>query len=99
LPDGAGWGPGFGGVSGVVASVDGSTFTVTTDDGSTLTVTTTSATTVSRVQKAKVSDLSVGDQVMVRGADGSDSSSGTVAAVQISEGDAFGPRGITPAAR
>ncbi len=84
-------GRGFDRVHGVVASIDGSTLTVTKDDGSTVTVTTTGATTVSLVKKAKVSDLAVGDRVMVRGKPGSKGS--TVAASHITEGQPFGPRG------
>ena len=56
--------------------------TVTTSDGATITVTTTSGTQVSVVQAARLSDLRVGDTVMVLGA----TDNGTIAATAIREG-------------
>ena len=80
-------------MSGVVESVDGSTFIVKSDDGTSITVTTSSSTTVSLVREAKVSDLGVGDEIMVVGEGGSGSDNGTIAAVRITEGASFGGPG------
>ncbi|MGZ8751559.1 MAG: hypothetical protein ACXW1S_01135, partial [Acidimicrobiia bacterium] len=94
-PDGtARGGFGFGAVSGVVESVDGSTFTVVSDDGTAVTVTTTAETTVSLVREARVTDLSVGDEIVVIGDDSTDADSGTIAAARITEGSTLGPAGM-----
>lgn len=95
-PDGAGPGPGrfpgggqFPGANGTtaftrgtVASVGNGTFTVTAVDGTAVTVTTSSSTTVSVTKTASVSDLKVGDEVVVRGK----RSNGTITATNIREG-------------
>ncbi|PVU82506.1 hypothetical protein DDP54_05230 [Cellulomonas sp. WB94] len=83
----AGGGSGSGGpggfTSGEIASIDGSTLTITTSDGTTVTVTTSSDTTVSQTADADVSALAVGDTVTVVGQTADDSS---VAAQAITEG-------------
>ncbi len=93
--DGTGDGPGGGfrggprgGTFGLLQSVDGSTLTLQERDGSTIKVTTTSSTQVTKIvdgtpQSAKLSDLTVGEPVMVRGTTASD---GTVAATAIMQG-------------
>ncbi len=71
---------------GTVASVGDGTFTVTSMDGTAVTVTTSSSTTVSVTRSASVSDLKVGDQVVVRGK----RSNGTITATSIREGSLAG---------
>ena len=69
-----------------MASVDGSTITVTAQDGSAVKVTTTSSTTVSVTKQISLSDLAVGDTVRVNGTvEGT-----TVAATSIQKGDLTG---------
>jgi hypothetical protein len=77
--------------AGQIASIDGSTLTVTKSDGTTVTVTTSPSTTVSQTAQADVSALTVGESVTVIGQTGSDSS---VTAQSITEGTAgFGGPG------
>ncbi len=81
---------------GVVESVRDSTLTIatnvgTTNDGTTITVTTTSDTRVSMVRPAQLSDLRVGDRVMVLGT----TDNGTIAATAIREGVTSGGAGGT----
>ena len=90
VPAGGNGGPGGpnggGFTAGQVASVDGSTITVTAQDGSAVKVTTTSSTTVSVTKQISLSDLAVGDTVRVNGTvDGT-----TVAATSIQKGDLTG---------
>jgi hypothetical protein len=59
-------GPG-GGQGGTIASIDGSTITITTRDGSTAKVETSASTTVSKVVTGAVSDIKTGDNVTVMG--------------------------------
>lgn len=82
MPGGAGGSPG-GFTSGEIASIDGSTLTITTSDGTTVKVTTSSDTTVSQTTDADVSALAVGDTVTVVGQTADDSS---VTAQAITEG-------------
>jgi hypothetical protein len=69
--------------AGQIASIDGSTITITKSDGSTAKVTTSSSTTVSQTAQADVSALKVGDPVTVIGPTAADSS---VTATAITEG-------------
>lgn len=90
---GRGFGGGYGGpgrasgaggfTAGQIASIDGSTLTITTSDGKTVKVTTTSSTTVSRTTPSDVASLKSGDTVTVIGPAAAD---GSVAAQRISEG-------------
>jgi Domain of unknown function (DUF5666) len=84
-PGGTGAGGGF--TAGKIASINGSSITLTAADGSTVTVTTTGSTTVSKTAASDLSALAVGDTITVIG-----QKSGTsVAAQAISEGaGAFG---------
>jgi hypothetical protein len=75
------------GTRGVVASVNGSTLTVTAADGSTVTVTTSADTTVTTRKTSSFADLAVGDSVRVAGERGDD---GTLTAQSVDEGDAGG---------
>lgn len=77
----AGAGGGF--TAGQIASISGSTLTVTKADGSTVTVTTTPSTTVTQTTQSSVSGLKVGDTVTVVGPSAAD---GSVAAQRISAG-------------
>lgn len=70
------------GTRGVVKSVGDGTFTVTGMDGTVVTVTTSSSTKVNVTKDGTVSDLKVGDQVMVRG----ETNNGTITATSIREG-------------
>ena len=89
---GTGGGPG-GFTSGTIASIDGSTLTVTASDGTSVKVTTSSGTTVSKSAAADVSALAVGDTVTVVGQTAADSS---VTAQAITEGSTgFGVPGRT----
>ena len=90
LPGGAGGDDGAAGTgrpggftSGEIASIDGSTLTITTSDGTTVKVTTSTGTTVSKSAATDVSALAVGDTVTVVGQTASDSS---VTAQAITEG-------------
>jgi hypothetical protein len=65
--------------AGKVASVDGSTFTVTAFDGSTVTVSTTAQTTVDVTKTASLSEIKVGDTISATGAD----SNGVVTATTV----------------
>ena len=69
--------------SGQIASIDGSTLTLTTSDGTSVKATTSSGTTVSQTADADVSALAVGDAVTVVGQTAADSS---VTAQAITEG-------------
>lgn len=73
--------------SGTIASIDGSTITLTLADGSTEKVTTSSTTTVSKTEKTTLSGLATGDKVTVIGPKGSD---GSVTATAVSEGGGLG---------
>jgi len=78
---------------GVIASIDGTTVSVTASDGTTVTVTMSDSTTVSIVSTIKVSDLVKGDSIMARGA----AADGTLTATSITTGVAGGmPGGGTP---
>jgi hypothetical protein len=80
-PGGAGAAAGF--TAGTIVSVNGTSIVVKKQDGSQVTVSTTGATTVTKTQKAAVTDLKAGETVTVRGqAD----ASGNVAATSISQG-------------
>jgi len=74
---------------GTVTAVNGSTITVQTTSGSSVTVSTSASTTVLVTKAGSVSDLTVGEQIMVRGT----SSNGTVTATSIREGDVGPPPG------
>lgn len=77
--------------SGEIASIDGSTLTLTTSDGTSVKVTTSPGTTVSQTAAAVVSALAVGDTVTVVGQRAADSS---VTAQVITEGlTGFGASG------
>jgi hypothetical protein len=80
--------------SGTVAAIDGSTLTVTVTDssgtsGASITITTSSATTYTVEHSIAVSDLAVGDQIMVVGT----TTNGAVAATRIRDGVAAGAGG------
>lgn len=68
--------------TGTVKSVNESTFVVASSSGSTSTVTTSSSTTVTKQTAGTVSDLSVGEQVVVTGT----TNNGVVTATSIREG-------------
>lgn len=72
--------------TGVVKTVNGSTFTIAATDGSTLTVTTSSAAVVTVVKRSTVGALKVGDAIQVNGTTAGD---GTITASDIRAG-AFG---------
>jgi hypothetical protein len=86
--------------TGTVKSVNGSTIVVSSSTGSSSTITTSSSTTVTNVTPATVSDLSVGEQVVVSGT----TNNGVVSATSIREGarggfggrNGFGPGGTPP---
>jgi hypothetical protein len=75
-------GPG-GATSGTVTSVDGNVVTLTTSSGSTVKVTVGDTTTINRSLSAKVSDITAGQTLMVRGTTGTD---GATAATSITVG-------------
>ncbi len=77
-----------------MASVGDGTFTVTSVQGTAVTVTTSSTTKVSVTKSGSVSDLKVGDQVVVRGK----TSNGTITATNIREGALGGGLGFRPGA-
>ncbi len=79
---------------GVVQSAGDGTFTVTGLDGNAVTVTTTSSTEVTVSKPGSLSDLKVGDTIMVRGQD----SNGTITATSIREGALVGFGGPPPGA-
>jgi hypothetical protein len=92
-------GAGGGFTAGQIASVSGSTLTVTKADGSTVTVTTTPSTTVTQTTQSGVSALKVGETVTVVGPAAAD---GSVAAQRISSGTGglgAGGRGGVPTPR
>jgi hypothetical protein len=69
----AGGGAGIGGgLTGTVASVQGSTIQLTTTSGSTVTVTLLPSTTISRTAAAAPTDITAGETITVRGQTGSD---------------------------
>jgi len=79
--------PGAGGgrpTVGTVESTDGSTVTVKTSSGSTVTVTTSSSTKVMVIKTGALSDLKVGDRIVVSGT----TSDGTITATTIRTGSA-----------
>lgn len=82
-PNGGFRGDGRPPTSGVVKSVNGSSFTVTPTDGTTVTVATSSATTVTLVKPSTVQALKVGDTIEANGATATD---GTVTASSIRSG-------------
>ena len=61
-----------GGLSGTVASVQGSTIQLTTTTGSTVTVTLLPSTTITRTAAAAPTDITAGETITVRGATGTD---------------------------
>jgi hypothetical protein len=69
--------------AGMVKSVNGSTIVITSRDGSDVSVTTTPSTAFSVTQPAKLSSLTIGQTVVVRGTTNSD---GSVAAASIQQG-------------
>jgi hypothetical protein len=86
------------GVFGTISAIDGSTITVRDQSGSTTTVVTTSSTTVTKSVTASVSDIAVGDRVMVDGGGSSSSITATSvhdngAATNTSGGPTGGPGG------
>ena len=82
---GAGGGAGRGGTIGTVKSVDGNTITITTANGGTATVTIGSSTTVTKSETGSVSDITPGENIVVRGTTGTD---GTTTAQSINVGNA-----------
>jgi hypothetical protein len=74
---------------GTVTAVNGSTITVQSTSGSSVSVSTSASTIVLVTKTGSVSDLTVGEQIMVRGT----SSSGTITATSIREGDVGPPPG------
>jgi hypothetical protein len=90
--------PGGMGTAGTVSAVDGSTLTVTGQDDAETTVQTTDETVVTRSAEGDLSDLAVGDQILVMG----ETSGDAVAAQRIVDsGDeeatvGFGPAGGPP---
>jgi hypothetical protein len=106
-PDGDAAGPGgapqgapngFGApVRGVITSVDGSTLEVELDDGSTVTVHTASDTDVRVMRERAVSDLAVGDQVMVIGENNDGNVTATTIRVGAADAPSGGPTGAPPA--
>lgn len=67
-PDHDGMHPGHGhGAGGTIASIDGTTLTVNARSGGTVTVTTSADTTVTKASPGAVSDVHVGDNVLVMG--------------------------------
>jgi len=83
-PTGAPTGMSGGSAAGTIATLSDAGFTVTTTTGTT-TVTVSSATAYRIIEPVSVNDLTVGDNVAVRGTTASD---GTVAATSIQEGPA-----------
>ena len=75
-------------VSGTVADVGSGALTVTEPNGTTVTVKTSSSTTVTTLETISVSDLAVGQSVMVRGT----TTNGTVTATAIETGALAGAR-------
>jgi hypothetical protein len=69
-----------GGLSGTVASVQGSTIELTTSTGATVTVTLLPSTTITRTAAAAPTDITAGETITVRGATGAD---GTTAAQSV----------------
>jgi hypothetical protein len=66
-PDAAQRPAGAPGTRGTITSIDDSTLTVETDDGDRVTVTTDSETTVTKTEDGSVSDIAVGDNLLVMG--------------------------------
>lgn len=85
---------GAGFVAGTITSVDGSTLTITTQQGTKETVTVPSSATVTTTQSSSVSALKAGERVTAVGTPGS--SSGSLTASRVSEGQTFGTRGGRP---
>jgi co-chaperonin GroES (HSP10) len=86
-PPSSGGGPGAGGgrpTAGTVESSTGSTLTIKTSSGSTVTVMTSSSTKVTVVKTGTVSDLKVGDRIVVSGT----TTNGTITATTIRTGSA-----------
>ena len=73
---------GTAGTTGKVKLVDGANVYITTSDGSTVKVATSSSSKVRKSVDAAVSDLKVGDTIVVQGTTGAD---GTIAASSISQ--------------
>ena len=81
-----GWGNKRGGQLGTVSSVSGNTITLTGKDGTTYTVDASKAT-VKKINTAALSDVQVGDALMVKGT----TSGTTVTATEILDGQLGGP--------
>ncbi len=81
---GNGANPGRGGTVGTVKSVDGNTITISTPNGGTVTVTVNGSTTVTKTETGSISDVTPGENIIVRGTTGSD---GTTTADQITVGN------------
>lgn len=80
-------GGGFGGMTiGTLTAVDGNTLTITGQDGTTTTVTVPDSVDVTASKKVPLSDLTVGETVIVSGTAGDD---GTVTASSVSQGGGF----------
>ena len=79
---------GRGGVFGTIKAIDGPSLTLTTNNGSTETVTTTGATTTTKAVSAALSDVKIGDQVVVMG-----TGTTTIAATTITDTGSNAPTG------
>jgi hypothetical protein len=89
FPGGGGGGrnganPGRGGTVGTVQSVDGNMITITTPNGGTVTVTVNGSTTVTKTDTGSLSDVTPGENIIVRGTTNSD---GSTTANQITVGN------------
>jgi hypothetical protein len=86
------------GTVGTIASINGSTLTITTPSGSSVKVVTSASTTVTRASSGVVSDIRQGDRVVVAGS----ASGSTIAAERITDSGSTatnppaGPRGGNP---
>lgn len=91
----AGGGPmgGHGPVSGTVRSISGSTLTVSEASGTVVTVSTNASTAVERLSSITLADLAAGQKVSVMGSGPLASTSGTVTATRVVEGDVTAPAG------
>ena len=96
FPGGNGGGNGAGGRGGTVGtvqSVNGNTITITTPNGGTTTVTIGGSTTITQTDTGSISDITPGENIIVRGTSNSD---GTTTADQVTVGNGsfgFGGRG------
>jgi len=103
FPGGGGGFPGGMGTAGTVSAIDGSTLTVTGQDDTETTVKTTDDTTVTRTSEGELSDLAVGDNVVVMGETDGDAvaaqtitDSGDQAATTTFRGPGGGQEGTPP---